>query len=45
MNAFALTDFSGNSAFAAYGIVMKSFDVAWGLLAIRWRKTSAPSAE
>ena len=33
MDGFALTDFSGNSAFAAYGITMKSFDVAWGLLA------------
>lgn len=33
MKGFDLTDFSGNSAFAAYGIMMKSFDVAWGLLA------------
>ena len=28
-----LTDFSGNSMFASYGITMKSFDVAQGLLA------------
>jgi len=33
MKGFALTDFSGNAAFAQYGIMMKSFDVAWGLLA------------
>lgn len=33
MKGFALTDFSGNSAFAEYGIMMKSFDVAHGLLA------------
>ena len=33
MKGFALTDFSGNSMFAQYGIMMKSFDVAWGLLA------------
>lgn len=33
MDGFALTDFSGNAAFAAYGITMKSYDVAWGLLA------------
>ena len=33
MTGFALTDFSGNSQFAAYGIMMKSFDVAWGLMA------------
>lgn len=33
MKGFSLTDFSGNSAFAAYGIVMKTFDVAHGLLA------------
>ncbi len=30
---FDLTDFSGNALFATYGITMKSFDVAWGLLA------------
>lgn len=33
MRGFALTDFSGNSAFASMGIMMKSFDVAHGLLA------------
>lgn len=33
MDGFALTDFSGNAAFAQYGITMKTFDVAWGLLA------------
>ncbi len=33
MRGFALTDFSGNAAFAQYGISMKSFDVAHGLLA------------
>lgn len=33
MKGFSLTDFSGNSVFASYGIMMKSFDVAWGLLA------------
>ena len=33
MDGFALTDFSGNSAFAAYGLMLKSFDVAHGLLA------------
>lgn len=33
MTGFSLTDFSGNAAFASYGIMMKSFDVAWGLLA------------
>jgi beta-glucosidase len=33
MTGFALTDFSGNAAFAAYGISLKSFDVAWGVLA------------
>lgn len=33
MEGFALTDFSGNSMFAEYGIMMKAFDVAHGLLA------------
>ena len=33
MRGFALTDFSGNSMFASYGIFLKSFDVAHGLLA------------
>lgn len=33
LKGFSLTDFSGNSVFASYGIMMKSFDVAWGLLA------------
>lgn len=33
MKGFSLTDFSGNSVFASYGIMMKSFDVAHGLLA------------
>lgn len=33
MRGFSLTDFSGNSVFASYGIMMKSFDVAHGLLA------------
>ena len=33
MKGFSLTDFSGNSVFASYGIMMKSFDVAYGLLA------------
>ncbi len=33
MKGFSLTDFSGNAVFAQYGITMKSFDVAWGLLA------------
>ena len=33
MTGFNLTDFSGNAAFANYGITMKSFDVAQGLLA------------
>jgi len=33
MRGFSLTDFSGNAAFAQYGIMMKSFDVAHGLLA------------
>lgn len=32
-DGFGLTDFSGNAAFAAYGIMMKSYDVAWGVLA------------
>ena len=33
MDGFNLTDFSGNAVFANYGITMKSFDVAHGLLA------------
>ena len=33
LTGFNLTDFSGNAAFANYGITMKSFDVAQGLLA------------
>lgn len=33
MRGFALTDFSGNSALAARGIMLKSYDVAHGLLA------------
>ncbi|MBE5956402.1 MAG: glycosyl hydrolase [Lachnospiraceae bacterium] len=33
MDGFSLTDFSGNAAFAQYGITMKAFDVAHGLLA------------
>ena len=33
MKGFGLTDFSGNAIFASYGIMMKSFDVAYGLLA------------
>ena len=33
MDGFALTDFSGNSMFASYGIFLRSFDVAHGLLA------------
>ena len=33
MTGFNLTDFSGNAMFANYGITMKSFDVAQGLLA------------
>ncbi len=33
LRGFSLTDFSGNAAFASYGIMMKSYDVAWGLLA------------
>jgi len=33
MKGFALTDFSGNAAFEAGGMIMKSFDVAYGLLA------------
>ncbi|MBQ8621141.1 MAG: glycoside hydrolase family 3 C-terminal domain-containing protein [Oscillospiraceae bacterium] len=32
-DGFGLTDFSGNAVFAQYGIMMKSFDVAHGLLA------------
>ena len=32
MDGFALTDFSGNAQFEAYGLYLKSFDVAWGLL-------------
>ena len=32
-DGFGLTDFSGNAVFAQYGIMMKSYDVAWGLLA------------
>ena len=32
-DGFGLTDFSGNAAFASYGIMMKSYDVAHGLLA------------
>lgn len=32
MDGFALTDFSGNSAFAAYGLFLKTFDVAHGVL-------------
>lgn len=33
MDGFAITDFSGNAAFAAYGLNLKSFDVAHGLMA------------
>ena len=33
MKGFGLTDFSGNSLFAAYGITLKTFDVAQGVLA------------
>ena len=33
LTGFNLTDFSGNAMFANYGIYMKSFDVAQGLLA------------
>lgn len=33
LTGFNLTDFSGNAMFATYGIYMKSFDVAQGLLA------------
>jgi beta-glucosidase len=33
MKGFALTDFSGNAALAAYGLMLKTYDVAWGLLA------------
>ena len=32
-DGFGLTDFSGNAAFAAHGIMMKSYDVAHGVLA------------
>ncbi len=32
-DGFNLTDFSGNAAFAARGMKMRSYDVAWGLLA------------
>ncbi len=33
MKGFSLTDFSGNAQFEAYGVYMKSFDAAWGVLA------------
>lgn len=33
MDGFAITDFSGNALFASYGLFLKSFDVAYGLLA------------
>jgi beta-glucosidase len=33
MRGFALTDFSGNAALSAYGLMLKTYDVAWGLLA------------
>lgn len=33
MKGFGLTDFSGNAQFESYGIIMKTYDVAWGLLA------------
>lgn len=33
MDGFGLTDFSGNAQFESYGIYMKTFDVAWGVLA------------
>ena len=33
MKGFGLTDFSGNAQFEAYGLYMKSYDVAWGVLA------------
>ena len=33
MDGFAITDFSGNALFASYGLYLKSFDVAHGLLA------------
>lgn len=33
MDGFSITDFSGNSMFASYGILLRSFDVAHGLLA------------
>ncbi|MCD8384573.1 MAG: fibronectin type III-like domain-contianing protein [Clostridiales bacterium] len=32
MEGFSISDFSGNSALAPYGIVMQSFDAAWGLV-------------
>ena len=33
MKGFVLTDFSGNAVFSSYGIYLKSFDVAYGVLA------------
>ena len=33
MDGFAITDFSGNSAFSALGVLLRSFDVAHGVLA------------
>lgn len=33
MDGFAITDFSGNALFASYGLFLKSYDVAHGLLA------------
>lgn len=33
MDGFVLTDFSGNSAFSAAGIYLKTYDVAYGVLA------------
>ena len=33
MKGFGLTDFSGNAQFESYGLYMKTFDVARGLLA------------
>ena len=33
LDGFVLTDFSGNSVFAAYGLMLRSFDVAHGVLA------------
>ncbi len=32
-DGFALTDFSGSVQFSTYGLAVKSFDVAWGVLA------------